>query len=437
VFLLNDVVKSFKERRKARLDKKAVEAFRVRRDARVSGRTDAEDEENNGGGGHGNTKIPFGLCQREGITIDPKWTPSDAWDALAGKGYSAGEVYKELKETGKVASKKPKKEKTTISGEHFPTEMMSGAYKKNTLEFAKYINEKCDDPDISELLSLSEAPGAKKFPRIEMKRSMDGEGCYIGCRWYTSTGEPAHVEVVIPQISRGSTPEEKAQAVRCFAHEFTHYIDDLARGDKKKSPSFSAAYEPLAEAIKANDGMTYGDEVRKVFEDYKAGYDEKRKGYVKRRDAIPGRVAAEMYPGEDWPEWLDDDGGKIYNGAYWRETARVRKFDKACRAAEKELNESWARERRAYMDGATNLQGIYDALSGGRLRARGDVKYGHSTNYYDRDPTNKAVEALADYVALRATRPDLADMFRRDKPDIAKALDDTIAGMVKRLRGAE
>lgn len=101
-----DAVSDYKARRQSRLGAKAVERYRLRRDARLSGRMD-DDEEENGGGSkrHGNTKIPFGLCQREGIKVEPGWGPKDAWDALAGKGYSAGEVYKELKETGKVAKK--------------------------------------------------------------------------------------------------------------------------------------------------------------------------------------------------------------------------------------------------------------------------------------------------------------------------------------------
>lgn len=73
---------------------------------------DDDKNENNGGGskggGHGNTRIPYGLCQREGIDIGKDWTPKDAWNALGGKGYSAAEVYKELKGTGKVAPRTPK-----------------------------------------------------------------------------------------------------------------------------------------------------------------------------------------------------------------------------------------------------------------------------------------------------------------------------------------
>ena len=67
---------------------------------------DDDDDDGNGGSGgsHGNTKIPFGLCQREGIEIGENWTPKDAWNALEGKGYSAGSVYKNLRETGKAGN---------------------------------------------------------------------------------------------------------------------------------------------------------------------------------------------------------------------------------------------------------------------------------------------------------------------------------------------
>lgn len=97
----------------------AVEKYRLNRIKRLEQkygkyhgprvRFDDDDDKNNGGGskggGHGNTKIPFGLCQREGIDINPDWTPKDAWNALSGKGYSAADVYKELKSTGKVAKR--------------------------------------------------------------------------------------------------------------------------------------------------------------------------------------------------------------------------------------------------------------------------------------------------------------------------------------------
>lgn len=74
----------------------AVAEYRKRRQQRLDARfhRDAPEEEANGNnntpvkrtGGHGNTRLPFGLCQRYGIDVDSSWSPRDAWDALAKKG---------------------------------------------------------------------------------------------------------------------------------------------------------------------------------------------------------------------------------------------------------------------------------------------------------------------------------------------------------------
>ena len=66
------------------------------------GADDFNEDDEEEGGGHGNTRIPFGLCQREGIAIQPGWTPSDAWAALEGKGYSASGVYRDMSELSKL-----------------------------------------------------------------------------------------------------------------------------------------------------------------------------------------------------------------------------------------------------------------------------------------------------------------------------------------------
>lgn len=111
---MDDVIKRYRQRRSARLGFEtthhydSVQEYRKRRAERLAARMDADGDDDSlpapkrGGGGHGNTKIPFGLCQREGIDIQPGWTPKDAWEALEGKGYNPGEVYKGLKETGKA-----------------------------------------------------------------------------------------------------------------------------------------------------------------------------------------------------------------------------------------------------------------------------------------------------------------------------------------------
>lgn len=137
-----DDIDRFKERRAFRL-------MLLRMDA-------DEDEESSGnkGGGHGNTRIPYGLCQREGITIEEGWSPSDAWAALEGKGYSAKSAYKELRETGHVTEKSKTPKET-------PKPKMS---KKDAKKFIKEYDEKSD-----ELKRKSkEAMSAMNHARLQM-----------------------------------------------------------------------------------------------------------------------------------------------------------------------------------------------------------------------------------------------------------------------------
>ena len=133
----------------------AIQKFRHKRIKRLENRFgeyhghvrfDDEEESNapnnkSGGGGHGNTRIPFGLCQREGITIEEGWTPTDAWNALEGKGYSAGAVYNELKKTGKVSSGKPEKPK--MSDADFKKAIKTiNDYRKKEKKFERIDKEK-------------------------------------------------------------------------------------------------------------------------------------------------------------------------------------------------------------------------------------------------------------------------------------------------------
>lgn len=76
-----------------------VENYRKRRTDRIAKRrADAEEEEKPVN--HGNTRLPYGLCKKYGIEVQPGWTPHEAWEALEGKGVSAKEEYKKLRERG-------------------------------------------------------------------------------------------------------------------------------------------------------------------------------------------------------------------------------------------------------------------------------------------------------------------------------------------------
>ena len=94
-------ITSYQKRRDDRLLERGLEPHKEKYDPF---RFDAPDDDNNnnsGGGdsgGHGNTRLPFGLCMRYGIAIEPGWQPRDAWAALAGKGITPDGAFSRLKE---------------------------------------------------------------------------------------------------------------------------------------------------------------------------------------------------------------------------------------------------------------------------------------------------------------------------------------------------
>ena len=113
---MDAAINDYRARREKRLAERGIYpekiskiiAFAQRRAARLDARgyradePDDEQENNQEGGGssggaHGNTRLPFGLCMRFGIDIDPSWGPREAWDALAEKGITPAGAYEKLR----------------------------------------------------------------------------------------------------------------------------------------------------------------------------------------------------------------------------------------------------------------------------------------------------------------------------------------------------
>ena len=433
---MEKAVYEYRQRRQKRLDAKAIEQYKMRRDERLLSRFDDDDDgdKNVGGGkrgGHGNTKIPFGLCQREGIQIDPKWSPKDAWEALAGKGYKAGDVYKELKETGKIGKKStPKKEPTKLTEAHFPQGML-GSSKKNTMEFAKYINEHCDDADITEFLSLAASLKGRSTSKFKCKKIENVSESKVSSHVYMSGGL-ADVTVSIPLLTKTKDAKIKAALVRVFAHEWTHYIDLVSR--EKGHYHYSSGFSELTNAIDSYDG-TVGKEVKEAFDKYNTEFETLEKKQSAELASVPRQAAKKAF-GEHQPAWVREDGTIDKSKFDWKtDKEDFDKLVKARKTTETEMCNRHQAELRALNDGVASLQGIYASISGGELSASGEVKFGHDRSYFRKARGAKAQEALAEYVALRVTSPELVEMFRRDKPEIAKALDRTIEEIGKRLKG--
>ena len=102
-----DKVAEYKKRRAARLKARGYRADAPYQEPTNEEVAQLQGSRGGGGGGHGNTRLPFGLCKRFGIDIDSSWTPKDAWAALAGKGITPEKAFEALKkgeDPGKVGT---------------------------------------------------------------------------------------------------------------------------------------------------------------------------------------------------------------------------------------------------------------------------------------------------------------------------------------------
>lgn len=90
-------VEEYRKRREQRLIARGLNPVDYRMDAPEGETNNNQSSGGKKGGGGGNTRLPFGLCMRYGIAIEPGWGPGDAWEALKSKGISSGSAYKKLK----------------------------------------------------------------------------------------------------------------------------------------------------------------------------------------------------------------------------------------------------------------------------------------------------------------------------------------------------
>jgi hypothetical protein len=122
-------------------------------------------------------------------------------------------------------------------------------------------------------------------------------------------------------------------------------------------------------------------------------------------------------------------------------------FDDARKAAKKaervykeEIKASVAPDKRHR--GMGNFMDLYDALQSGTLYGRTLYKdekgrqvrgSGHGVMYYMRTGS-KNKEMVANWATLKMVNPKLAETFRKDKPEIAKNLDDILDAMHRKAR---
>lgn len=287
---MDAAINDYRARREKRLAERGIYpekiskiiAFAQRRAARLDARgyrADAEgdDQDNNqnegggsSGGAHGNTRLPFGLCMRFGIDIDPSWGPREAWDALAGKGITPSGAYERLRkgeDPGTVDTPEPPKEpvKKFASEDYGGAEYGSLRGKKVTWGRAyapwRLYGDKVDGTGDG---SWAPSRMCEEFwTKTDMYRYLKERGIEEFAD--PETGEivnPKEMELPTPVFTRGRTGYS-AVTIGLRDGRYTIYGTDMDGkkkairdyGSLKEAQEYLAAYKVSPDAIKLSPAL--------------------------------------------------------------------------------------------------------------------------------------------------------------------------------------
>ena len=274
---------------------------------------------------------------------------------------------------------------------------------KNTKMVADYING-CEgaDPNVKNLYAnMSEMENVESqgvpFSVAHGKSSMVRISSNI------FTGDLSEVKISYPKMR----DEKDVSSVQTTLHEQMHLMDFYSREDPKKGDKwFSSSRPQMRDAFK-NTSEDIGEEPMKMFSQFHSEFDAEKN----RLGEIAESEADKAY--EECKQ------GKIsYQEYNTRRTKILADYQKEV----DDFGRSWGG------GGVGHLEDIYDALSGGKYLSKGTVKYGHGVRYYANE-SDRIHETVANYASLSVTRPDLVEVLRKDKPELCKALDETIEEM--------
>jgi hypothetical protein len=304
------------------------------------------------------------------------------------------------------------KEKPKLSTDTFPDSFNKGTAKKQTQKFVDYINN-IDDAD-SDMLEIYNNIG--KMESIEnngipFKVSYGKSGHAVSYS-HRYDGTLVGARLKIPKLDGDNI----TGGVQTTAHEFGHYIDMLMRKEADKYGNWISTSGKMKTAIESGRAGI-SDKVNSLFK----STNEKIKEI---RTSVTSRYKAKI------EKFKSDNAAVIDN--WFRDHTAYKKYEKGLKSLYSECEDVIDYETRNEMNGINALQDIYDALSAGRYRDKGIVKYGHGSKYY-RSEESQIHEIWANYCSLELTRPDLIKLLKEDKPELVTALDEIKAEILKKV----
>ena len=220
------------------------------------------------------------------------------------------------------------------------------------------------------------------------------------------------VKVKIPKLNA----DDITGAAQTTAHELGHYIDLLMRTDSVRCDNWISTTGNIGNAIEeSRNGIS--DTITMMFNkanircsEIRAEVNSKYKDIIAKYKEDNADVVANMF--SDYK-------------AYKKYQQGLKKLYTEC---EDVIDYTVRNELR----GVNSLQDIYDALSAGKYRDNGIVKYGHGSRYY-KSKESQIHEIWANYCALSLTRPDLIKSLKKDKPKLVAALEEIKSEILKRV----
>lgn len=325
-----------------------------------------------------------------------------------------------FKATGRHFKKVEKPKKKTaepntaqISAENFPTAFNQKTAKKQTKKFVDYVNS-IEGADRDMLNIYNNMGKMENIERngIPFKISYTKSGHAVGYGYRGSTGALTEVKVKIPKLDGDNI----AGAAQTTAHELGHYIDLLMRSDASRHGNWISTTKNMSRAINNNrEGIS--DKVSALFKGSNLKCKELRESITQKYQK---KIA----------EYKQKNADVIAN--VYSNYSAYQQYQKGLKKIYSECDEEIDYTIRNELNGVNSLQDIYDALSKGKYRDTGVVRYGHGSKYY-RSEESQIHEIWANYCSLSLTRPDLIELLKQDKPELIEALEEIKAEVIKKV----
>ena len=293
-------------------------------------------------------------------------------------------------------------ERAELDANNFPNDFN----KKKTKVFVETVNAtEGVDPDVVKLFNTmgAQVDGAGYPVTISYTEGGHSVGSYK-----TLSGDTVKITVKVPKLTDAEFLREE---IGTTAHEWGHLFDHINGGDDLFSYTFDN--HALPNAIKNARPMS--EKVRKLIDDaVKNGIDAERlvmNAANKEIDALSAEISKAISE-KDYSAWQTLSKKR---DALWNKAAK-----EASKASRKAHN------------GASAIEDIYDAISGGKLRDKTKGMYGHGSKYYKNNPGGEdaATETLANYCNLALAYPDLFLLMAEEQPEIWEACGNIVKAMI-------